>query len=87
LEYRVEIRRAAQKQSLALPREAQVAVALMIDNLATAQRPAGCRKLRESGLWRVRNGRYGVVYSIDDANRAVTVVKVALRQEDTYKEP
>lgn len=83
--YRVEIHRAAQKQMLSLPRQAQVEIAQAIDGLGRVPRPVKCKKLRETGLWRIRAGRYGVVYIIDDKARLITVVKAAIRREDTYK--
>ena len=83
--YRVKIHRAAQRQILSLPREAQVEVARAIDCLEDAPKPVGCKKLRETGLWRIRVGRYRVVYVIDDEAELITVVKVAIRREDTYK--
>ncbi len=82
--YRIEIIRAAQKQVLSLSRQARVEIARAIDRLANAPRPSGCKKLRGTDLWRVRLGRYRVVYVIDDKARLVTVVKVAPRREDTY---
>lgn len=83
--YRVEIHNAAQKQMLSLPKEAQVEIAAAIDCFTETPRPVGCKKLRETGLWRIRVGRYRVVYTIDDEVRLVTIVKVAIRREDTYK--
>ena len=83
--YRVDIHRAAQKQFLSFPREAQVEIAKAIDELENNARPAGCRKLRETGSWRVRAGRYHIVYAIDGEAKVVTVVKVAIRREDTYQ--
>ncbi len=83
--YRLEIIRAARKQMLSLPREAQVEIAQDIDRLAKTPRPAGCKKLRGTELWRLRLGRYRVVYFIDDVARLVTVIKVAARREDTYQ--
>ncbi len=83
--YRVEIHRAAQKQLLSFRQGAQVEIAKAIDKLENNARPTGCRKLRETGLWRVRTGRYRIVYIIDDEAKVVTVVKVAIRREDTYK--
>ena len=83
--YSIEILRAVQKQILSFPREAQVEVAKAIDALQNNARPAGCKKLRETGLWRVRAGRYRVVYVIDDEAKVVTVAKIAIRREDTYK--
>ena len=60
-------------------------IAKAIDDLENNARPARCRKLRETGLWRVRAGRYRVVYVIDDEAKVVKVVKVAIRREDTYR--
>ena len=83
--YRVEVHRAAQRQILSLPREAQVEVARAIDFLEDNTRPSGCKKLRETGLWRIRVGRYRIVYVIDDDAKLIAVVKVAIRREDMYK--
>ncbi len=83
--YRIEIIRAAQKQVLSLPKQLQVEVAGAIDRLAKSPRPSGCKKLRGTELWRLRVGRYRVVYIIDDETGLVTVLKVAPRREDTYQ--
>ena len=83
--YRIEIVRSAQKQMLSLPRQAQVEIARAIDRLAKAPRPSGSKKLRGTGLWRLRLGRYRAVYVIDDGAGLVTVLKVASRREDTYQ--
>ena len=83
--YRIEIIRAAQKQILFLPRQAQVEIARAIDRLANDPRPSRCKKLRGTDLWRLRLGHYRVVYVIDDRAGLVTVIKVAPRREDTYQ--
>lgn len=83
--YRIEIIRAAQKQILFLPKQAQVEIAKAIDCLVNDPRPSGCKKLRGTGLWRLRLRRYRVVYVIDDKASLVTVIKVAPRREDTYQ--
>ena len=83
--YRIEIVRAAQKQILFLTRQAQVEIARAIDSLVNTPRPSRCRKLRGTDLWRLRKGRYRVVYTIDDKAGLITVTKVAVRREDTYQ--
>ena len=83
--YRIRIVRAAQKQLLAFPKKAQTEIARTIDSLGKTPRPPGCKKLHGAELWRLRLGRYRVVYKIDDETRLVLVVKVALRREDTYQ--
>jgi mRNA interferase RelE/StbE len=85
LAYRVEILRAAQKQLLSFTREAQMEIVKVIDELQENARPVGCKKVRETGLWRVRAGRYRIVYVVDDEAKLVTVAKIAIRREDTYK--
>lgn len=83
--YKIEIIRAAQKQMLLLPRQAQIEIAGAIDRLTDTPRASGCKKLRGTDLWRLRSGRYRVVYAIDDDAKLVTVIKVAPRREDTYQ--
>jgi mRNA interferase RelE/StbE len=60
-------------------------IVLRIQSLAENPRPVGCEKL--SGYldrYRVRDGNYRIVYSIDDKNLVVDVVKVGHRR-DVYR--
>ncbi|MDO8749784.1 MAG: type II toxin-antitoxin system RelE/ParE family toxin, partial [Dehalococcoidia bacterium] len=75
--YEVEIRSAAQRQMLSLPKEVQVEVALSIDRLGNIPRPPRVKKLAESGLWRIRVGQYRIVYVIEDKAQLVTIIRVA----------
>ena len=53
--------------------------------LAVEPRPVGCEKLAgQSDRYRVRVGRYRVVYSVSDAELLVLVVRVADRK-DAYR--
>ncbi len=83
--YKIQIARAAQKQMLSLPREAQIEIVRAIDSLANIPRPIGCKKLKGTELWRFRTGRYRVIYQINDKAKLITIVKTARRKEDTYK--
>ena len=85
MSYQVLLRRAVQRQLDRIPKEDYTAVARAISALEEEQRPRGVKKLSESGLWRVRVGRYRLVYSIDDKERLVILARVARRAEDTYK--
>ena len=50
--------------------------------LADNPRPLGCKKLRGyKDLWRIRIGDYRVIYLIDTAAKAVTIMHVAHRRE------
>ena len=56
-----------------------------INSLATQPRPSGVEKLAgRSNLYRVRQGNYRVIYSVDDQSRVVDVVKVGHRR-DVYR--
>jgi mRNA interferase RelE/StbE len=80
--YTVTILRAALKQLEDLPREDRRRIAASIDSLADDPRPPGCEKLRrEDGLWRVRVGRYRVIYRITDSALELLVVRVGHRSQ------
>ncbi|NBY59180.1 MAG: type II toxin-antitoxin system RelE/ParE family toxin [Synechococcaceae bacterium LLD_019] len=56
-----------------------------IKSLSTQPRPSGSEKLAgRSSLYRVRQGNYRVIYSVDDQSRIVDVVKVGHRR-DVYR--
>ncbi len=53
-----------------------------IQALASDPRPAGCEKLAGlSALYRVRQGQYRVIYTVNDAQHWIEVVKVGHRRE------
>lgn len=67
-----------------LRRDAAVRLLAEIDHLGEEPRPAGSRKL--SGLRRdLCVGRYRVVYEIRDDQLIVLIVRVAKRDEATYR--
>lgn len=56
-----------------------------IQLLATQPRPSGSEKLAgRSNLYRIRQGDYRVIYSVDDQLSVVDVVKVGHRR-DVYR--
>ena len=85
MDYRVELRRVAQRQLDRLTGKDYDAIAEAISSLKQEPRPRRVEKLAESGLWRIRVGRYRIVYAIDDEEGVVTVVRVTKRMEDTYR--
>jgi mRNA interferase RelE/StbE len=75
------IKPSAAKELEAIPRKDRARLATKIVTLAGNPRPPGCEKLSLREEYRVRQGRYRVVYSISDAEKTVLVVKVAQRRE------
>ena len=52
-----------------------------IQALRDEPRPSGCEKLAGKELYRIRQGVYRVVYSVDDAEVVIEVIKVGHRRE------
>ena len=52
-----------------------------IDSLADNPRPQGCDKLSGQERHRIRQGNYRIIYSIQDTELTVWVVKVGHRRE------
>ena len=55
-----------------------------IKKLSDDPRPAGCEKLTGQERYRLRQGRYRIVYSIQDDKLTICVVKVGHRK-DIYR--
>ena len=84
--YSVVLKASAAKEveNLATKKERQRIVA-RIRALTAEPRPPGCEKLTgATEHYRIRQGDYRVVYSIDDRERLVVVVKVGHRK-DVYR--
>ena len=79
--YNVLIKPSAVKEMEAVPRKERLRIIKRIQALAGKPRPAGCEKLSSQERYRLRQGRYRIVYSISDHKQAVLVVKIAHRRE------
>lgn len=84
--YEIELRSPAQKQLDSINDKDYEALAKAISSLAENPKPRGVKKLADSQLWRVRVKKYRIVYSIDNKNKEVIVVRIVRRSEDTYKD-
>ncbi|AHB13808.1 type II toxin-antitoxin system RelE/ParE family toxin [Dehalococcoides mccartyi] len=82
--YRIDLRRKAQQDLDKLPKKDFEAVIETIKELANTPRPKGIEKLKGSGLWRVRQGDYRIVYNIDDKQSQVIIVRIGNRR-DIYR--
>ena len=79
--YRVTIKPSAAKELEQIPKKILVRVAARIKALADDPRPHGVEKLSGDVRYRIRQGHYRVVYSVDDSLGLVNVVKVGHRRE------
>ena len=82
MSYTVRIERAAGKAFDRLPPATKQRIAAAIDALGENPRHSGVIKLTDSDNgYRVRVGRYRVVFAINDPTATVSVVRIATRQE------
>ncbi len=63
-----------------LPKDDLARVLKRIENLALNARPAGCEKLTGDEWYQLRQGRYRILYTIQDNELTIWVVKVAHRK-------
>ncbi len=82
--YRIYFKKSAEKDLARLPKDELTMVIKRIEKLALNPRAAGCEKLTGDERYRLRQGRYRILYTIRDGELAVWVVKVAHRK-NAYK--
>jgi len=83
--FRVSIKRSALKEIEAIPQKKErQRIIRGIGQLADKLRPPEPRKLSGHDRYRIRQGAYRIVYSIDDVKIVVVVVKVGHRK-DVYR--
>jgi mRNA interferase RelE/StbE len=83
--YRIEISATAERQLRKLPRPDQLRIVRVIQTLSIDPRPPGCRKLSgHDDVFRVRVGRYRILYAVEGRRLIIIVLKVGDRK-DVYR--
>lgn len=83
--YKVSIKRSAVKEIEAIPQKKErQRIIRRIGQLAEDPCPPGSKKLSGNDKYRVRQGSYRIVYSIEDNELIVVIVKVGHRK-DVYR--
>lgn len=83
--YRIFIKTSALKEIEAIDQKRdRQRIVRRIRGLAADPRPPGCEKLSGHDKYRLRQGRHRIVYSIEDEDLFVYVVKVGHRK-DVYR--
>ena len=78
--YKIFFKRSVEKDFESIPKKDLKRILDRIKLLAEDPRPAGCEKLTGQERYRVRQGRYRIVYSIQDNELTIWVVKVSHRK-------
>jgi len=79
--YKVYFRESVEKDFAVIPKSDLKKILQRIRTLAKDPRPSGCEKLTGQERYRVRQGRYRIVYSIQDKDLTVWVVEVGHRKD------
>jgi mRNA interferase RelE/StbE len=82
--YSLAIKPSAVKELEAIDRLDRKRIVARIHALAATPRPPGCEKLSGAEKYRVRQGNYRVLYTVDDEVEEVVVVKIGHRK-DVYR--
>ena len=79
--YRLQIKPSAAQALEAITLKGRKRLVTKIRRLAKEPRPPGCEKLSGQEKFRLRQGQYRVLYSVDDTESVVAVVKVGHRRD------
>ena len=82
--YRLFFKESVQKDLAGIPKKDLRKILGSIKSLAADPRPPGYEKLTGQDRYRLRQGRYRIVYAVQDEERTVTIVKVGHRK-DIYR--
>jgi len=82
--YKLFFKKSVQKDFDSIPKKDLKRILSRIESLSEDPRPKGCDKLTGQERYRLRQGRYRIVYSIQDDELTVWVVKVGHRK-DIYR--
>jgi mRNA interferase RelE/StbE len=78
--YKIFFKKSVQKDFDAIPKKDLKKILKRIETLTEDTRPPGCEKLTGQQRYRLRQGRYRILYSIQDDELTVWVVKVGHRK-------
>ena len=82
--YKIFFKKSVEKDFNVIPQKDLKKILERIEALAADPRPSGCEKLTGQQRYRLRQGRYRILYSIQDDELTVWVVKVGHRK-DVYR--
>lgn len=80
-EYKIFFKRSVEKDLKSIPKNDLKKILDRIEMLANNPRPLDCEKLTGQARYRVRQGLYRIVYSIQDYELTVWVIKVGHRKD------
>jgi len=83
-EYRIYFKESVEKDFRTIPKKHLRKIIRRIEALSEDPRPPGHEKLTGQERYRVRQGLYRIIYSVQDKELTVWIVKVG-RRKDVYR--
>ena len=82
--YRIVFKRSVAKDFRSIPKQDVRRILKRIDQLTQDPRPSHAEKLTNDEKYRIRQGNYRVLYTVEDEIITITIVKVGHRR-DVYR--
>lgn len=79
--YRIYIKQSAVKELESIPKRDLEKIIKRIQSLSQNPRPHGCQKLSAQERYRIRQGDYRIIYSIQEKELTVHIYKIGHRRE------
>ena len=79
--YEISVKKTAIKELENIPKKELQKLVKKIQTLSEEPRPQGSQKLSHKEQYRIRQGDYRAIYTIDDDNVNVYIIKVGHRKE------
>ena len=78
--YKIYFKKSVWKDFRSIPDKDLTKILSCIESLGDNQRQPGCKKLSGQERYRLRYGRYRIIYSIQDEELTIWIVKVGHRK-------
>ena len=82
--YKLLIKPSAIKELNKVPKKELSKITNKIQSLSKDPRPSECEKLAAPNAYRIRQGSYRIIYTIEDDNLIILVIKIGHRR-DVYR--
>ena len=79
--YKIFFKKSVEKDFNVIPKKDLKKILNRIETLAEDPRPSGCEKLTGQQRYRLRQGRHRILYSIQDDELTVWILKVGHRKD------
>lgn len=79
--YNIDFKKSAVKELEKVHKHDLQRIVKEISHLSKNPRPHGSQKLSVQKLYRIRQGDYRIIYSIDDETKKIQIIKIGHRKE------